>query len=614
MKISDEEMEDNESTGMTITVRVQKTDISFFREEAEKVYRPFNPKPEILNVEIEIQSYPPKILFEGKNMIVRESKNRYYLSGNNQITIIYGCVEYPLEIENIISDRNILGFLKSVRYSNVYITIPLGNLEIAPSREALSLDKKTISYIANIIEKEIEYIKKDFLERIKDAESDWERVKIMATIPDTVMKFLFDESQRKRIVELYDNKKAYAVLNINYLSEMRSFFDLQKEEKLTEHLFKGEVEIWTPIFKRERAKIYYSPILSNPLRYFLQEEKKIHFYYKDVEETKTVSNFRRFVRKHEGEIFIVFNNSEDIKVFGRTEYKKVTTVEYIKSEIADRTNYNGLEIATGSSKDMSNFNYLEVEDVCEKKDKEVVFLYVIKGRGNSYHSGGHEYLMNNRVYSVFHYMDRFISHLVKKGRLSAKKEYIPVIIKKYLANQSRFKKDDRFIPFNKILTLVDYSLKNYYRSTKAMDMYWGYNLFNFVSGSFDKTSKIFFEQLIKKERIKKSKITDIIIAALREFEEKGERTEELKKEQEIYNSFIEFRQSDIRKEIQEEPIISDIKTLLDTLQEDYPMLSFVDERRNRRCNDKDIDKVADYILSMDYIKESKKINFKGEEK
>lgn len=130
-----EKMKEDEHTGLEITVPVKTTDIDSWSREILYVLRPFGEvPPNIKRLNREVNYFPTtnKQWFSGRNF-------DYESSG---LYAVYGKIVYPITGVDGISSK----WLKS-RYGTVYIHFPLGELDITPSREELSLDEDTIANI-----------------------------------------------------------------------------------------------------------------------------------------------------------------------------------------------------------------------------------------------------------------------------------------------------------------------------------------------------------------------------------------------------------------------------------------------------------------------------------
>lgn len=145
------EMGPNDKTGIEIVVPVEEKDFRNFAYEVSYIMRPFKDLAIINGLDREIDYFPDFDDYYGVN------PERYW-PDRDGLYAIYGGIVYP--IDGVIRDRNWL----SIRNEVNYIKFPMGSLDIAPSREALSLDDRTRK---NIIERVKELSEKAFNEDVK---------------------------------------------------------------------------------------------------------------------------------------------------------------------------------------------------------------------------------------------------------------------------------------------------------------------------------------------------------------------------------------------------------------------------------------------------------------
>lgn len=145
------EMGPDDKTGIEIVVPVEEKDFRNFAYEVSYIMRPFKDLAIINGLDREIDYFPDFDDYYGVN------PERHW-PDRGGLYAIYGGIVYP--IDGVIRDRNWL----SIRNEVNYIKFPMGSLDIAPSREALSLDDRTRK---NIIERVKELSEQAFNEDVK---------------------------------------------------------------------------------------------------------------------------------------------------------------------------------------------------------------------------------------------------------------------------------------------------------------------------------------------------------------------------------------------------------------------------------------------------------------
>lgn len=127
------EEETEEPNGVIITVPVQKKDVALWREEAKRVYEPFNGiRPNIVGEDFKISYQPTKL--DEYGMINYQSS---YYSG---VYALMGNIMYPIDAD--FYESTLFSCFRGTKNVTV-IPFDLGSLDFMPSREELSLDAPT---------------------------------------------------------------------------------------------------------------------------------------------------------------------------------------------------------------------------------------------------------------------------------------------------------------------------------------------------------------------------------------------------------------------------------------------------------------------------------------
>lgn len=150
-----DDMKEDDETGLEITVPIADNDINSFNYEIGYIVRTFDVKPNIKGAQITTEIFP-----EGEWFSMRSS---YEGSG---LYAIYGKIVYPIEK---FSGLNCEWLLEKDR--SVYVHFPMGELDITPSREELSLDATTIENIKARINKLEESVLTGDIERYQSIEN-----------------------------------------------------------------------------------------------------------------------------------------------------------------------------------------------------------------------------------------------------------------------------------------------------------------------------------------------------------------------------------------------------------------------------------------------------------
>ena len=136
----------DEPNGMTISFPVKTDDISKFADRAKRILMYFPVKP-IVHGHYDFQPHSLKHTVEGTNWKIRDASYYAYMSGAH---VIQGSVAYPLAVGNI-SDQLSEAAL-AVAGTNLDLFLPIGQVEVAPSREALGYDPITVANLVKHLE------------------------------------------------------------------------------------------------------------------------------------------------------------------------------------------------------------------------------------------------------------------------------------------------------------------------------------------------------------------------------------------------------------------------------------------------------------------------------
>lgn len=155
--------------GLSVKMQVKSDDMEAFNNAAKRVYRRYDPLPNILgnsNFELDQIEY----LVEGKFWKLRKKVQTSYSNYGtgrysrdnsvNQATAIQGTVAYPIDVNSL---SNASEKALHVAGMPIDINFDIGDLDIAASREKLSYDDVTIT---NIIQR-LETVYQDILNRVQ---------------------------------------------------------------------------------------------------------------------------------------------------------------------------------------------------------------------------------------------------------------------------------------------------------------------------------------------------------------------------------------------------------------------------------------------------------------
>jgi hypothetical protein len=153
----------DEPNGLLVQLPVKENLYGEFLYKAQRVYRYFNVKPNMVGEEAEITS--PQYSTSGNQWGICSDRER------GRPLAIMGQVAYPVNID--LHDLTSLekAFLRNL---SVDMYFDIGLLDFVPSREQLAYDEKTTTIIRERINSIIEFERKRFLTSLKNTETFWE--------------------------------------------------------------------------------------------------------------------------------------------------------------------------------------------------------------------------------------------------------------------------------------------------------------------------------------------------------------------------------------------------------------------------------------------------------
>jgi len=133
----------DEANGVSVSMTVKADDFDKFHNAAKRALMYFNPKPLVNGVE-GFKTYEVKHGIAGTNWKIRESDYWARMSGPY---VVQGFVVYPID-GTLVREHGLSPAAKVISSLNIDFWMDIGSVDVAPSREALSYDKRTIGNIA----------------------------------------------------------------------------------------------------------------------------------------------------------------------------------------------------------------------------------------------------------------------------------------------------------------------------------------------------------------------------------------------------------------------------------------------------------------------------------
>ncbi len=158
----------DEAQGLEISMPGKLTDASTFAHEARDLAIGFDPVPDVDGIEIKTAE-PVYMAGDSSFGIFRENVGNY----EKKVSIRQGCVVYPVSGDHL--TRSITSLMG--QGTHIILDVPIGAVEIAASREALSLTEATSTYVRETCERAAETLKLEIQERANECSTELEALK-----------------------------------------------------------------------------------------------------------------------------------------------------------------------------------------------------------------------------------------------------------------------------------------------------------------------------------------------------------------------------------------------------------------------------------------------------
>ena len=158
-----------EPSGIEIEVAIKKEDIKTFTDEVNTQLKYFTTKPIILG--------DSNFTWDPEEEYILEGTNWKLVSGNywyNSCKILQGQIAYPIDKIAMGTKYNESSkIIKDLLRMNILIEVEIGEVNIAPSREALSYDENTVDNILKYVNRILEELPDAVTKAIADSKTEW---------------------------------------------------------------------------------------------------------------------------------------------------------------------------------------------------------------------------------------------------------------------------------------------------------------------------------------------------------------------------------------------------------------------------------------------------------
>jgi hypothetical protein len=157
----------NEPNGVEVRFSVKSGDFNTFRVEAIEALRFFDQKP---------KGYPNEVSnqFEIINGIEHVASTKKTYNSSASPLVIMGGVQYTFDTKNPAFEK--YSTVINTSHYHMLIRANIGDVDIQPSRESLTMTKKTIEYICSKFDEALKKIKDDIDAKINSEKIEWDRI------------------------------------------------------------------------------------------------------------------------------------------------------------------------------------------------------------------------------------------------------------------------------------------------------------------------------------------------------------------------------------------------------------------------------------------------------
>lgn len=177
--------ETDEPTGMTISLSTKQDDYYKWEVAAKKALMYFPICPTIVGCK-HFAPYEVKHTVRGTHWKTRVSG---YLAEMTGPYVVQGCVAYPINAGILRSQPNVSDTIKVLLDMSIDLTVPLGDIEVAASREALSYTPRTIKNLLRELDKAALELRVSIQQGFDDCKTEWEMCAVVDSLTNGPTQF-----------------------------------------------------------------------------------------------------------------------------------------------------------------------------------------------------------------------------------------------------------------------------------------------------------------------------------------------------------------------------------------------------------------------------------------
>lgn len=175
----------DEETGLEISFSVRTDDVSAFTQAAKRVLLGFDVVPEN---NIDVTSSQFEVIISGADWKVVETSQWNVIHGAQ---VRQGCVLYPVDTGALFANGKLDDSIRRLVDANVIIDMPIGSVDITPSRESLSYDPATLANLQDKVRSIYQEVVDGLNAKVTHAKSLWDAITIRRELENNTNRAIF---------------------------------------------------------------------------------------------------------------------------------------------------------------------------------------------------------------------------------------------------------------------------------------------------------------------------------------------------------------------------------------------------------------------------------------
>jgi hypothetical protein len=306
------EQETEEVNGLEIIIPFEEKYFERIKDEIKNQLKYFKVKPIIKNGSIEWE----------ENEYIFEKPNEWGIGFNNHINIIQGQIAYPIYRADM--QRYFKDYIKYFDYQTVDIFVEIGDVNIAPSREILYFDKRTIKFLENKFEKLIQEIVVEIQKKIDEQKTYYDALLYIQKLKNNFNNFT---NRILSVNKFYFNGEE---LNKIYLKKQIDFVDYFLIEEMRR---KEQIALKKQRFQKSYLEKEYPIQITESPYYFISANND---FEKEYEKLKKYIKENNLYTRHRINSYIIVSDKSFVELEKKLRGKHLIDVGKLELKVKDK--------------------------------------------------------------------------------------------------------------------------------------------------------------------------------------------------------------------------------------------------------------------------------------